>query len=266
MNWIVSIEPDLTGAENMARDEEMARACLADGVPRLRFYSWSPWALSLGYNQSTDRIDEPEITRRGYDLVRRPTGGRAVFHAEEITYGVAMPTAGRGIHETYALISEALRRGFLRLGAEDVAFSRSAPDFRAHYETLDSEGCFSASALNELTWKGKKVVGSAQRRYDSILLQHGSILLGEAHLDIVDFLTLNPESRPAMRERLRAKTATLDEIANGALPSFELIAAALLDGFVETFAFTPIEIEDQGSRIREERSNILTEAAPRPID
>jgi lipoate-protein ligase A len=163
-----------------------------------------------------------------------------------------MPTAGRGIHQTYALISEALRRGFIRLGADDITFSRSEPDFRAHYESFDSEGCFSASALNELAWKGKKVVGSAQRRYDSILLQHGSILLGEAHLDIVDVLRMNPESRPAMRERLRAKTATLGEIIGGALPSFDVIAAALLEGFVETFAFVPVTVDPTDAhRVRE---------------
>ena len=252
MQWYYTIEPDLNGAANMARDEEMARACLADGVPRLRFYSWRPWALSLGYNQSTDRIDADELARRGYDLVRRPTGGRAVFHAEEITYAVAMPTAGRGIHQTYALISEALRRGFLHLGAGDVTFSRSAPDFRTHYESFDSEGCFSASALNELVWNGKKIVGSAQRRYDTVLLQHGSILLGDAHLEIIDFLRVAPENRDAMRERLRVKTATLGEIVGGALPPFDIIAAALLEGFVDTFEFIPTVVEPtDDSAVRE---------------
>lgn len=233
--WRYGIEQDLTGEENMRRDEEMARACLEDGAPRLRFYSWNPWTLSLGYNQNDARIDKEEIDRRGYDLVRRPTGGRAVFHAEEITYGIAMPAGGRGIHETYAMISAALKRGFEKLGAQGVEFSRHKPDFREHYQSMDSEGCFSASALNELTWNGRKLVGSAQRRYGAVLLQHGSILLGDAHLDIVDFLSVKPELRQGMRERLAERTATLSDILPGPLPDFREIAEALLQGFAEEF-------------------------------
>lgn len=241
--WLYSIEPDLKGKQNMERDEEMARACVEDGVPRLRFYSWNPWTLSLGYNQNDARIDAEELARRGYDLVRRPTGGRAVFHAEEITYGIAMPAGGRGIHETYAMVSAALKRGFEALGAVGVEFSRSRPDFREHYQSVDSEGCFSASALNELAWNGRKLVGSAQRRYGSVLLQHGSILLGDAHLDIVDFLSIKPELRQAMRDRLAERTATLSDILSTPLPSFNQIAEALLQGFAEEFSARPVLAE-----------------------
>src|SRR3954471_22350946 len=95
----------------MRRDEAMAEACGRDGIPRLRLYSWSPYTLSLGHNQSDEGIDESLLRDRGYGLVRRPTGGRAVFHAEEITYAVAMPSNGAGIHETYAKITGALSRG-----------------------------------------------------------------------------------------------------------------------------------------------------------
>ncbi len=233
--WIYTIEQNLDGEENMRRDELMAEACTLDNRPRLRFYSWKPWTLSLGFNQKDERIDREELARRGYDLVRRPTGGRAVFHAEEITYGVAMPGGDRGIHATYAKISEALKRGFELMGASGIEFSRSSPDFREHYRDLDSEGCFSASALNELTWEGRKFVGSAQRRYGSVLLQHGSILLGPAHLDLVDFLGLPTERRERMRTSLAGKTVTLSEILQAPLPPFEEIARKLLDGFAEVF-------------------------------
>lgn len=242
--WPYSIDRDLTGEENMRRDTAMAMACAEDGIPRLRFYSWSPWTLSLGYNQKDNRIDSDELERRGLGLVRRTTGGRAVYHADEITYGVAMPADGRGIHETYAMISDALKRGFERLGAQDIAFSRSSPNFREHYQGTDSEGCFSASALNELTWHGRKLVGSAQRRYDAILLQHGSILLGDAHLDIVDFLSIPQESRAGMRERLASRTATLREILDGELPDFDTIAEALGEGFAEVFDVRLERVED----------------------
>ena len=234
-SWLYSIEPHLTGAENMHRDELMAESCAVDGIPRLRFYSWNPWTLSLGFNQKDQRIDRQGLEEQGYGLVRRPTGGRAVFHAEEITYGVAMPSGDRGVHATYAKISEALKSGFELLGATGIEFSRSSPDFREHYQDVDSEGCFSASALSELTWNGRKLVGSAQRRYGSVLLQHGSILLGSAHLDIVNFLGLPEERRERMRVMLAKKTATLSDILSSHLPPFEGIAKALLSGFLEVF-------------------------------
>ncbi len=235
--WLYSIEPDLTGPEHMRRDEEMARACGIDGIPRLRFYSWRPWTLSLGYNQSDESIDRELLEQLGYGLVRRPTGGRAVFHAEELTYAVAMPSGGAGIHETYARINGALRRGLEMLGARDLEFSRTQPDFRKHYAMEESASCFSASALSELTWHGKKLLGSAQRRYGSTLLQHGSLLLGEAHLRIIDLLYPHAaESRRAdLRGRLAERTATLQNLLEGMLPPFETIACALRAGFAETF-------------------------------
>ena len=233
--WILSVDPGLSGEENMRRDRRMAEATAVDGIPRLRFYSWTPWTLSLGYNQKDDRIDRDALREAGYDLVRRPTGGRAVFHAEEITYGVAMPAGDAGVHATYARISGALRHGFELLGAEGVEFSRSELDMKKHYEELDSEGCFSASALNELMVDGRKLVGSAQRRYGSTLLQHGSILLDEAHLQIVRYLSIAPDRQDGMRRRLASKTVTLREIVEGPMPSFEEIATHLAEGFAREF-------------------------------
>jgi lipoate-protein ligase A len=236
-NWLYSIQPDLQGDDNMQRDEEMARACTTDGIPRLRLYSWNPWTLSLGYNQDASKIDTAELARRGYGLVRRPTGGRAVFHAEELTYAVAMPSRGEGVHDTYARISAALKRGLEMLGAEGIEFSRSQPDFREHYTADDSASCFSASALNELTWGGRKLVGSAQRRYGDVLLQHGSLLIGPAHLEIVDLLHSQADSarRALLRDRLAERTVTLDEIFDGSAPPFTAVADAISCGFGETF-------------------------------
>jgi lipoate-protein ligase A len=235
--WLYSIEPDLDGPENMRRDEEMARACGIDGIPRLRFYSWCPWTLSLGYNQRDETIDGELLERLGYGLVRRPTGGRAVFHAEELTYSVAMPSGGAGIHQTYAAINRALHKGLELLGARDLEFSRTQPDFRKHYELEESASCFSASALSELTWQGRKLLGSAQRRYGETLLQHGSLLLDEAHLQIIDLLYPYAEERRRtdLRRRLAERTATLKAPLQGILPPFREIAEALLQGFAQTF-------------------------------
>ncbi len=241
--WYYSIDENLTGNENMRRDEEMAQICREDSIPRLRFYTWQPWTLSLGHNQDETSIDREELARQGYGLVTRPTGGRAVFHAEEVTYGIAMPSNGIGIHETYAQISKALLLGLQHLGVPDIDFSRSSPNFREHYASDESASCFSASALNELTWHGKKVVGSAQRRYGNVLLQHGSILVDEAHLGIVDFLGVAPERRPTLRAALARRTATIREALGGELPSYQEICRALLHGFIETFGIEAVETD-----------------------
>jgi lipoate-protein ligase A len=221
----------------MKRDEAMARACLNDGIPRVRLYTWDPWTLSLGYNQADDAATAEVLARRRYGLVRRPTGGRAVFHAEELTYAVAMRADGASVHQTYADISGALLEGLKAFGCRDIEFSRSQPDFRAHYEAEDSVSCFSASALNELAWRGRKLVGSAQRRYGPALLQHGSLLIGDAHLEIVDFLhSAAPETkRRILRERLASRTTTLREVLSTNQVSVPALADSLVTGFEASF-------------------------------
>lgn len=235
--WIVQFDPDLPGEEQMRRDREMAEQCAADGLPRLRLYTWKPWCLSLGHTQRVEEVDADAVARLGYDIVRRPTGGRAVLHAEELTYAVAMPTGERGVHETYGAITETIRAGLERLGARDLDFARSQPDFREHYTTLDSASCFSASALKELTWHGRKLLGSAQRRYGSVLLQHGSLLLDDAHLAIIDLLhpDISDERREALRTRLAERTATLRQVFGGLLPPLD----SLVDSIASSFRLTP---------------------------
>lgn len=236
--WLYYIEQDVPGAQNMQRDQALAQACAADGQPRLRLYSWSPHALSLGHNQPDTHIDFHALQRAGLDVVRRPTGGRAVLHADEITYAVAMPCGGAGptVHQAYRQVNMALARGLELLGAQGLAFARTQPDFRAHYDLDDSMNCFSAAALNELTWRGRKLAGSAQRRYGDVLLQHGSLLLGTGHLGITDLLAgLAPERRQAMRRALAARTVTLTEILHGTLPTFGAVAEALAQGFAAVF-------------------------------
>lgn len=230
----------------MHRDVAIAEACAADGIPRLRLYSWSPWALSLGHNQDESQVDRDALDRSGIALVRRPTGGRAVLHAEELTYAVAMPAPGASVHATYAAISHALRRGLEIAGARSIEFARAQPDFREHYGTDDSASCFSASALYELVWHGRKLVGSAQRRYGGVLLQHGSLLIGEAHLGIVDLLHagLGDERREALKRRLASRTATLETILDGITPEFGRLAECVRDGFAEELAVSMNRADD----------------------
>jgi lipoate-protein ligase A len=143
----------------------------------LRFYGWHRPTVSLGYAQPFDRgVDVALAQRLAIPLVRRPTGGRAVLHAGELTYSIAAPAdtgalAG-GVSTSYRRIAAGLRAGLGLLGAEvEVERSGAAP-VPAH-----KGPCFSARTRYELSVGGRKLVGSAQRRRDGRLLQHGSILL-----------------------------------------------------------------------------------------
>ncbi|HLM68541.1 MAG TPA: hypothetical protein VK358_13475, partial [Longimicrobium sp.] len=87
--WRLLDTPPAPGAWNMAVDEALAQSVRAGEPPVLRVYRWSPPCLSLGRNQPSGGYDRDEIRRRGLDVVRRPTGGRAVLHHRELTYSVA---------------------------------------------------------------------------------------------------------------------------------------------------------------------------------
>ena len=218
--WNFIDSGEQTGAFNMALDESLARA-LADsgGTPSLRLFRWRPWAISLGYNQGAEELDAPRCARDGVDIVRRPTGGRAILHAEELTYSVVMPAERKSILQVYNEISAALVRGLALYGV-DVSLQKSQPDFAKEYRSSSSIPCFASSARYEIEWRGRKLVGSAQRRFSGpggdVVLQHGSILCGDAHLRLADYLAAPvAEARGRIRTSLRERTADLRMITGG---------------------------------------------------
>jgi lipoyl(octanoyl) transferase len=235
------------GKYNMDFDERIARD-LAEkgGHPTLRFYGWQPWAISLGYNQNDAEIDMDRCSREGVDVVRRPTGGRAILHAEELTYSVVMHADRKGIHQIYNEISHALVKG-LRLFGVDVSLQKSQPNFPELYRNASSIPCFSSSARYEIEWDRKKLVGSAQRRYAfgsiDVVLQHGSILLGSAHRRLVDYLVLNdPEIHRNIVERLEHKTTDLSE-ASGKGVDLEDLVDCMKQGFEESFGASFVTLD-----------------------
>ena len=129
--WIYEDSGPRAGVFNMERDEALARALQTqgdDGVQVLRLYGWEPPAISLGHHQDASTIDQERLQRDGIDLVRRPTGGRAILHHEELTYCVVMLSGRRSILQVYNAISEALVKGLALYGVE-VSLQRSQPDF-----------------------------------------------------------------------------------------------------------------------------------------
>lgn len=161
------------GARNMAVDEALMAAARAGEVV-VRLYRWSPPCLSLGRNQrARGRFDRDAAEELGVDVVRRPTGGRSVYHHRELTYAVAAPADRWGsLRESYRLVNRALLRGLAALGveAEEAPAGGRAPG-------PSPRACFRDPLPGEIVVEGRKLVGSAQWRRDGALLQHGSILL-----------------------------------------------------------------------------------------
>ena len=176
VKWHLIVEPQgRTGAENMAQDEALLYEADRTGAAFLRLYRWSPPCLSFGRNEpALARYDRGAIERLGLDVVRRPTGGRAVWHEHELTYAVAAPVAGFGtLRASYRAIHERLAAALRRLGAAATL----AADRRAPALDHTAGACFAAPMGGEVVVAGRKLVGSAQVRHGSAFLQHGSILL-----------------------------------------------------------------------------------------
>ncbi len=157
----------------MARDDTLARGC-GSGEGVVRFYQWDLPTLSFGRNEpAVGRYpDEPTLRDQGYDVVRRPTGGRAVLHHRELTYSVVAPiSAFTSLKAAYRSINLGLVEGLADLGV-DVSSAPPAPALPP-----DAGPCFRAPAEGEVMLDGGKLVGSAQVRVGDVLLQHGSILI-----------------------------------------------------------------------------------------
>lgn len=177
MIWYWLPDGPADAGSNMARDLALLDLAAERGVGFVRTYAWEPYALSFGANEpAAKRYDRDEIRRRGLAVVRRPTGGRAVWHAEELTYSVAAPEGSLGtLAQSYRAIHELLQEALMALtGAPSFSLAASPPRQLA----VDAGACFASPAGGEVISELGKVVGSAQLRERGAFLQHGSILLG----------------------------------------------------------------------------------------
>jgi lipoate-protein ligase A len=181
------------------------------GTACLRLYRWHPFCLSFGRNEpALRRYDREAIEARGLDAVRRPTGGRAVWHAAELTYAVACPAARFGkLPAAYRAIHETLAAALEALGAQPAL--AEAPE---HSAPLDTGSCFATPAGGEVMIAGRKVIGSAQVRQGEALLQHGSLLL-EGHQAVVASVTRGtpPAGRDAPLAELLGRDIGFEDTA-----------------------------------------------------
>ena len=222
----------------MAVDQAIAEAAATGAVPpTLRFYRWNPPTISLGRHQKLADVDETQTAARGYDLVRRATGGRAILHVDELTYSVSGPTedphmAG-GVMDAYLRFSNALLSGLSTLG---LRAEKAGGRTRAGRDL--SAACFEMPSAYEITAGGRKLMGSAQSRRKGYVLQHGSLPLCGDVTRLVDVLALTCAAKDRLRQQLRQQAATLAEAMN--LPpdserlAFPHVATAMAGGFSST--------------------------------
>jgi lipoate-protein ligase A len=223
--WRLLDTPPAPGAWNMAVDEALAASVAAGGEPVLRFYRWDPPCLSLGRNQpARGRYDLEALAARGWQVVRRPTGGRAVLHHRELTYAAVLPQALLGgPRPAYAALNAALVTGLRLLGAEVTL--QPAGGVRAPAPSLAP--CFARPVEGEVVAGGRKLVGSAQRRLGEVLLQHGSLPLHDDQAELAGLLR-----EPAEEESGEAP-ATLAALL-GREPGWDELTRALARGWEET--------------------------------
>ena len=180
------------GAFNMDFDAKMLENTIKTGIPALRFYGWTPACVSLGRNQDSANIDADYCEKNGIEIVRRLTGGRALLHDNELTYSFTCSADflenGGSVAKSYKEISGALIKGFQKLGI-CAEFPQEKPKTAAG---LKFEYCMSLSTGADLSFEGKKLVGSAQFRKAGCILQHGSILFDYEPQKIARIFGENP--------------------------------------------------------------------------
>jgi lipoate---protein ligase len=217
-HWRLLTHGSNTASTNMAIDRAILEAHKQNLVPpTIRFYSWSPPAVSIGYFQSlTAEVDLEACKRYGVDVVRRITGGGAVYHDKELTYSIVIaekhPAIPLNIIQSYERICNALVRSFDHLGIK----STFAP-------------------INDIVVNGKKISGNAQTRKDGVVLQHGTILLD---VDVETMFSLLKIPNEKLKDKLitdaKQRVTSLHQVL-GRNILFDEVASALACGFQDEF-------------------------------
>ena len=256
MEWRLIKDTYHTGFMNMAIDEAIMIAHREGLVPpTIRFYQWSPPAVSLGYFQDLKKeIDVDSCRNLGIDIVRRPTGGKAVLHDKELTYSFTIrenhPLVNNSILETYKKISGGIIKGLFYLGvtADLVPLREKSRIYHSDLKSI----CFSVPSQYEVQVEGKKIVGSAQVRKREIVLQHGSLLI---ELEKEKLFSVFNFPSTQTRERLKTKfnATSLEEILKRKI-TFSELSAILPRGFEEEFGVKLLE-----GQITEEEEKISQE-------
>jgi lipoate-protein ligase A len=250
----------LPAAMNMAIDEGLMKTSTAS-LPVLRVYSWCPPAVSTGYFQKMrEEIDVEFCKDNGIDVVRRPTGGRAVLHDAELTYSIVIEQDMLGVSmsvvESYHMFAEGLVAGLQKLG---VQCEMTNPRQRGSRRSRSlSAACFDSPSWYEIGVSDKKLVGSAQVRYGGVILQHGSILIefdAVKAISVLKFRSANHE-QIVLRHLRSGVTSLSQELGRNVV--FDEVQDALLDGFSSVFGieFVESDLSTEESVLAEQLSDM----------
>ncbi|MEO8399637.1 MAG: hypothetical protein ABI550_07465 [Ignavibacteriaceae bacterium] len=247
MKWFFINSGFQNGNYNMDLDIQLAKNCLKNEI-YFRLYRWNPYCISLGANQSFEEVKIDKIKKDNIDIVKRPTGGRAVLHAEELTYSFVMPVLNYSspkkiYHEINMAIYNSLKLYDEKLS--NVELEKVQPDLSLLYKNQNNSMCFAASVKSEINYYGKKLVGSAQRKFNNSILQHGSILCGDYHKKIADYFNFDEEKLNEINLELEKNTTDLKSILNQEI-DYEKLSSCLYFGFENYFkiSFNEISVED----------------------
>lgn len=222
----------------MALDEALLESTAESrSLPTLRLYSWQPACLSLGHAQPFSDVDMQALAAHSWDLVRRPTGGRAILHTDELTYAVTgpqdEPRLSGSVLESYRVLSSALLQALFTLGIPAQAFPKHEGEKTASDGNLNPV-CFEVPSNYEITWSGKKLIGSAQARRKAGVLQHGSLpLLGDLKRITQVLVFEDEEARKIAGSRLVERAVTAEQ-ATGKAPTWQDTTQAFISAFEET--------------------------------
>lgn len=254
---------------NMAMDEALLNFVSRGEIdPVIRFYTWNPATLSIGYFQRLQKeIDIDKVKEKGYGLVRRQTGGRGVLHDKELTYSVIVPESHPNmpstVTEAYKIISQGLLEGFKNLGFETYFAIPRSKDERDKLKQPRSSVCFDAPSWYELVVEGRKIAGSAQTRQKGVILQHGSILQDIDIDDLFDmFKFKNERLKAKMKENFVQKAVAINDISNQHITLNEM-ENAFEAGFKKglNIDFKPLELtEKQLEEVQELEDKYRSEA------
>lgn len=234
--WRLIISGPAEGTYNMALDEAILQ-CVGEELspPTLRLYAWDPPCLSLGFSQPITDIDLPVLKENGWQLCRRPTGGRAILHTDELTYAIIGriddPLLQGGVLKSYRRIAAALQNTLIGLGLK----ARADKEYDLPAGTKSQAAvCFEAPSNYEITVQGKKIFGSAQARKAHSVLQHGSLpLYGDLTRITTAVRHPDQESRETAAQRLLEHAATVEMLLNTKI-SWQDAANTFIDSFQNT--------------------------------
>lgn len=229
--WRLVLSPPDRGAWNMAVDEAILEHIRrGESLPTLRLYAWDPACLSLGHAQPFGDVDTARLRERGWEVVRRATGGRAILHTDELTYSVTgsagEPVLAGGVLESYNRLAQALLLAVKNLGLP-VEMKEGKADGNAQPNPV----CFEVPSTYEITVAGKKLIGSAQARKQEGVLQHGSLPLTGDLTRICQALTFETEAAREDAARRLLTRATTVESALGRTIGWETAAQAFVEAF-----------------------------------